>query len=435
MGKAVTDALDALRRLGTPAEIRTLADCGNGPETAPRVNSHIHLPPNFSAFDSVAQAVELAAAQGIGVLGVSNYYDYDVYGEFVECARRSGIFPLFGLEIISMQDELRDAGIKVNDPGNPGKTYLCGKGITRFDNMSAAATQLLATIRRSDAERMAAMVDRLRSTCRERGFDVNVNAAAVVEMIVRRHGSPRDTVYLQERHISQAFQESLFAATSPPERFASLNRILGAATKLTNPADHVGVQNDLRSYLMKAGKPAFVEEKFLSFDDARRLVLELGGIPSYPVLADGATPTCEFEADSDQLIGELQARNVHAVEWIPIRNKACVVVDYVTRMRAAGLAVTAGTEHNTLDLVSLDPFCKDGPVPDEVRGIFWEGACVAAAHQFLNLHGECGYVDADGRPNRDYTSADERIRGLAKIGAAVIQRYFETSQSRKHREL
>ena len=33
-----------------------------------------------------------------------------------------------------MQADLRDAGIKVNDPGNPGKTYLCGKGITRFDD-------------------------------------------------------------------------------------------------------------------------------------------------------------------------------------------------------------------------------------------------------------------------------------------------------------
>ena len=105
----------------------------------PRVNTHIHLPPNFSAFDSVEQAVTLAADEHIGVLGVSNYYDYDVYGEFVDLARRRGIFPLFGLEIISMQADLRDAGVRVNDPGNPGKTYLCGKGITRFDAMSPEA--------------------------------------------------------------------------------------------------------------------------------------------------------------------------------------------------------------------------------------------------------------------------------------------------------
>jgi hypothetical protein len=181
---------------------------------------------------------------------------------------------------------------------------------------------------------------------------------------------------------------------------------------------------------MKSGKPAFVEEQFLSFADARQLVLELGGFPCYPVLADGASPICEFEADPDKLIRELQARDVHAVEWIPIRNQTSVVVDYVTKMRAAGLAVTAGTEHNTLELIAFEPFCKNGAVPASIRSIFWEGARVAAAHQFLTLHGECGYVDRDGRPNPDYDSADTRIRGLAAIGAAVIQRYFETCATR-----
>ena len=123
----------------------------------------------FSAFDSVEQAVTLAADQQIGVLGVSNYYDYDVYGDFVERARGRGIFPLFGLEIISMQADLRDAGVKVNDPGNPGKTYLCGKGITRFDAMTAEAARLIDSIRTNDSERMVAMIDRMRNAIRSRG--------------------------------------------------------------------------------------------------------------------------------------------------------------------------------------------------------------------------------------------------------------------------
>jgi len=425
MGKQVTDALDALRRLGTPAEIRALAERGYGPQTPPRVNAHIHLPPNFSAFDSVAQAVALAAEQQIGVLGVSNYYDFDVYGEFVEQARSRGIFPLFGLEIISMQADLRDAGVKVNDPGNPGKTYLCGKGITRFDALTPEAARLLNVIRKNDSARMAAMIDLMRAAFRARGLATDVDEPAVVDMIVRRHGSPRETVYLQERHISQAFQESLFRGTRPENRLAQLCAVLGAATKLTDPLDYVGVQNELRSHLMKAGKRAFIEEQFLSFADARQLILELGGIPCYPVLADGASPICEFEADPNQLIRKLQARGVHAVEWIPIRNQASVLVDYVTQMRAAGLAVTAGTEHNTLDLIAFEPFSKDGALSASIRSIFWEGACVAAAHQFLTLHGECGYVDHQGRPNPDYDSADTRIHGLAKIGAAVIRRYFD----------
>ena len=110
-----------------------------------------------------------------------------------------------------MQADLRDAGVKVNDPGNPGKTYLCGKGITRFDAMSPEATRLIDVIRRNDRRRMAAMVDRMRNdVSRAAASTRDVDEQAVVEMIVRRHGSPRETVYLQERHISQAFQEALF---------------------------------------------------------------------------------------------------------------------------------------------------------------------------------------------------------------------------------
>jgi len=356
---------------------------------------------------------------------VSNYYDYDVYGEFVARAQANRVFPLFGLEIITMQEDLRQRGVKVNDPGNPGKTYLCGKGITRFDRMTDEAARLLGVIRRNDRARMAAMIERMRTALRERGLAIDVDETAVIDMVVRRHGSPRETVYLQERHISQAFQEALFAQVPATERADRLAAVLGAKLQAATD-DFVAVQNDLRSHLMKAGKPAFVDEAFLSLADARRLVLELGGMPSYPVLADGASPVCEFEADADALVAKVKECGIHAVEWIPIRNKAAVVREYVTRMRAAGLAVTAGTEHNTLDLVALEPFCKDGPLPAEVRAMFWEGACVVAAHQFLTLHGECGYVDGDGRPNPAYASSDVRIKSLARIGAAVIRRYDET---------
>jgi len=425
MGRQVVEALDALRNLGTPDEMRALAQQDYGPRSRPRVNAHIHLPPNFSAFESVQQAVDLAAQQGIGVLGASNYYDYEVYGDFVACARKKGVFPLFGLEIISMDDAMRDAGIKINDPGNPGKFYLCGKGITRFDEMTPEAARLLDLIRRNDSTRMAKMVERTAQIFSARGLDTGIDETAVVDMIVRRHGSDRNTVYLQERHISQALQEALFEKVEPEERIERLNRVLGAETKAQNSGDSVAIQNDIRSHLMKAGKPAFVEETFISFDDAHRLILELGGVPCYPTLADGASPTCPFEESPDALIAEIKQRNIHAVEWIPIRNTVGVLGEYVTKMRRAGLAVTAGTEHNTLDLIRLDPFCRDGDVPDQVRAVFWEGACVMAGHQLLCLHGECGFVDDQGNPNPDYASGEERIQSFAKIGAAVIQRYYE----------
>lgn len=425
MSKQVAEALAALRNLGTPAELRALAERGYGPAERPRVNAHIHLPPNFSAFDSVAQAVRLAAGEQIGVLGVSNYYDFEVYGDFVEQARAGRIFPLFGLEIIAMQEALRDTGVKVNDPGNPGKTYLCGKGITRFEEFTSEAVRLLDIIRHNDARRMASMTDRIRKILRDRGLDTAVDEKSVIDLVVQRHGARRETVYLQERHISQAFQEALFDSVPAGTRLDGLNELLGTKSKVADPNDHVATQNELRSHLMKSGKPAFVEESYLSFAEARRLVLELGGIPSYPVLADGASPFCQFEADVTKLIESVQQAHVYAVEWIPTRNEQAVLEQYVPPMREAGLVITAGTEHNTLDRLALDPYCADGKMPDGLRDMFWEGACVVAAHQFLTLHGECGYVDCHGQPNAAYDSADERINRLARLGAAVIERYFE----------
>jgi hypothetical protein len=64
-------------------------------------------------------------------------------------------------------------------------------------------------------------------------------------------------------------------------------------------------------------------------------------------------------------------------------------------------------------------------VPDDIKEIFWEGACVVAAHQFLTLNGKCGFVDPQGRPNPAYRSDEERITSLAQLGAGIIAKYQE----------
>lgn len=384
-------------------------------------NAHIHLPPNFSAFDTVAQAVALAADQGVAVLGASNYYDYRVYRDFTQEAARRGVFPLFGLEIITLDDDLRREGIKVNDPGNPGKFYVCGKGITRFDPMAPEAAGLLEVIRRNDSDRMATMTARMADVFTAQGLETGLTAAIIQEQIARRHDAPVDTVYLQERHVAQAFQEILFDRIASAERPAFLERLFGTAAK--KPDDAVAVQGDIRSFLMKAGKPAFVEETFVDFDHAYRLILALGGIPCYPTLADGASPVCGFEDPIEHLIDGIKARRMPLAEFIPIRNQPDVLARYVRAMRAAGLAVTAGTEHNTLDLLPIAPACVGGqPIPADVQAIFWEGACVVAAHQYRTQRGEPGFVGPDGAPNPDYPTDDARIKAFARLGAEIIGR-------------
>jgi hypothetical protein len=112
-------------------------------------------------------------------------------------------------------------------------------------------------------------------------------------------------------------------------------------------------------------------------------------------------------------------------ELIPVRNTPEVLLRYVKAMRAAGIAVVGGTEHNTLDLIPLEPTCVKGiPIPEEVKAIFWEGACVIAAHQHLVGMGEEGFVDASGRPNAKYANADQRIKAFAAMGEKVVVTYL-----------
>jgi hypothetical protein len=422
--ESMQELLAAMKALGTVGEMQAAADAGRTPPRRPKSNGHIHLPPNFSALDSVPQLMDLAAAQGVTVLGASNYYDYSVYADFAALAGAKGIFPIFGTEVICLLDDLAKAGIKVNDPGNPGRIYFCGKGLTRFAPMNRKAKATIDLIWKNDTDRMTRMIDALAQIFESHGVRTGLTLDAVKDMIVRRHGSPRETVCVQERHAAKAFQEVLFERVPAAARADALTRIFGVAPKDT--ASAVAVQNDLRSHLMKAGKAAFVEEALVTFRQGYRLVLELGGIPCYPTLADGTLPICGYEDPVGKLIETLHKARVYSAEFIPIRNKPEVLSRYVKAMRAAGFAILGGTEHNTLDLLPIEPTClKGAPVPEDVKDIFWEGACVTAAHQFLTLHGECGFVDTQGKPNPAYKSDEERIAAFRRLGAAVMETYFQ----------
>ena len=381
-----------------------------------KYNSHIHLPPNFSAFETIEQAVQIAADEDVQVLGCGNYYDYSVYQTFSELARNSGIFPVFGTEIIALETDLQVDGVRINDPGNPGKYYICGKGISRFETLSDRAAELLSTIRTNDAVRMREMTIKMAAVFSNHGVDTDLNEQAVVARVVKRHGCEADMVTLQERHLAQAFQEVFFEKVPADERIAKLGELFGTPPK-SNADDAVGIQNEIRSHLMKAGKACFVPETFVNLAQAKELIVELGGIPCYPVLADGAKQRCEYETPLEQFIETLKANDYAMVEFIPVRNTPEVLTEYVTAIRKAGIAVVAGTEHNTLDLLPIQPTCVGGAaIPEEVNAIFIEGICVLAAHAFLKAHGQAGFVDAD---------SNSRIETFSKIGAAVLKRYFE----------
>lgn len=385
-------------------------------------NSHIHLPPNFSAFTTLQQVIDLARKEDVRVVGVTNYYDYRVYGEFAALARSAGIHPLFGLEVITLVDELVKSAVKINDPGNPGRMYICGKGVTRYDPIASEAAQILQRIRQSDAARMKQMIDKAASLFSSAGVDLGVSEESIRDMIVNRHGCSPQIVYLQERHIAQGFQEALFARVPPEDRFSILARVYGAAPKAP-VTDAVKTQNECRANLLRAGKAAFVTESFVSDAEGRKMILAMGGIPCYPSLLDGATPLCPYEQSPEILVANLRRMGVTMAEMIPVRNTPEVLARYVLALREAGIAVVGGTEHNTLDLIPLEPKCAGGAaIPDRVKEILWEGACVIAAHQDLVSRGQSGFVDDQGVPTLSGKTPDQHIQAFARLGETVIER-------------
>jgi hypothetical protein len=267
--------------------------------------------------------------------------------------------------------------------------------------------------------RAARMTALLRARFEAAGVATTLDDVAITADVAARAGVPSDWVVLQERHLAMAFQQALFDAVPAGDRAARLAEVYGASPAAA-PDDAVAVQGEIRSRLMKAGGPAFVDESPLTFEDGVRLVLAWGGIPAYPTLADGVSPVCPFEDGPDNLAGRLGALGIHAAELIPGRNAPDMVDAYVRAFRAAGIVVTAGTEHNTLDRIPLEPLARAGmALSEEARDAFYEGTCVIAGHQAERAAGRPGFVDAEGRPGPGDRAA--WINHFAALGAAVIE--------------
>lgn len=337
------------------------------------VNCHIHLPANFSAFSTIGQAVELAAKEGVEILGASNYYDHRIYKEFGRQCREKGITPLYGIEIVCWNEDAFQKGQRINDPGNPGKMYLCGKALRKLNNPTVRAREILDQIRQSDDQRMDQMAGLLSHESSRAGLDLHITADSVKDKVAGRAGVPARAVTLQERHLAQALQELIFEHCPESERGDFLFRLLGAPLQSVSDANLV--QAEIRSRLMKSGKPAFVPESFVSFDIARELILELDGIVAYPTVLDGMKPVSDFESSPETLIQNLRDLAIDWVEFIPNRNSPQALFEAVDALVAAGFKVSAGTEHNTTEMIPVTPRCSNGePLPENCEEAFYLGA-------------------------------------------------------------
>ena len=366
-----------------------------GPRAQRGTNCHIHTSESFSVFRSPTEAVWQAAREGLAVLGINDHYTIAGHEEFRRACEIAGIAAAFSLEAVAMDRDAEAQGVLLNDPDNPGRVYLCGKGVTRIPPDSSPEMHNLA---------------RMRAALERRNREITGKVAALFGERMHADGPTWESVRgltprgnATERHVAWATLARLreWAATQGVPLTEAITKCCGAAPPAA--ADDAALQIFLRGKLLKAGTPCFVresEEAFVSVEELRRIFLAYGSIPAYPVLGN---PVTSGERDIEALLERLEAAGFHAIEVIPHRNTRERLAEIVSTARRRWWPVFNGTEHNTPEAKPiLDPFALD----PEFEPWFRASTALLLGHQRAVAQGQGGYVDLEGRP----TIADPRAR-------------------------
>jgi hypothetical protein len=380
------------------------------------VNGHFHTPFSFSSFTEIEQPFKLAEAEGVQVLGINDFYTTDGYAEFAKLASKYGIFPLFNIEFMALQKDLQEANVRVNDPVNPGRTYMSGKGLTHPFKIGKAELALLEQVQHESNVQTEEMVEKLNTFFRE------INAGIIFDFEELKAKYAKNM--LRERHIAKALRAAIDEKfNSPEEKNAFYRQVFSGKEVKSKMTDAAGLENEIRGNLLKSGGRAFVPEDpkaFLSLEQVNSVIISAGGIPCYPVLLDDAKGNLtDYEKDQIALYNTLVNKGIYSIELIPGRNTFAVLKDFVAFFRSKNFLITFGTEHNTPQLDPIKVSCSGGVDLDEdLERIGFEGACIIAAHQYLIAKGKRGYLNVNGDAKiQEYDS-------FVELGHAVINHFM-----------
>lgn len=380
------------------------------------VNAHLHTPYSFSAFESLTQALDLALEQEVRVVGINDFYSMDGYELWEQECRKRSLCPLFNIEFIGLNQQDQAKGIRVNDPNNPGRTYISGKGLKCPPALPEPYKSQLSRVRAESNAQVKAMCAKLNDLLESLSLDFRLDYEQILSKMTKGN--------IRERHLAKALRIKVYEASqaaggaASKEQVSALDgevaaniaalfqQLFGGKALKSDLKDHAAVENEIRGNLLKAGGAAFVPEDpkaFLPVDKVCRIILAAGGIPTYPFLADdlkgGYT---DFEGDLEKVAKTLRDRGFYSVEFISTRNDLHLLEKYAVYLYELGFLVTLGTEHNSPAMEPVLLFARHGQALSErLREINYKSACVLAAHQHLVRQGLEGYVDATGSAHVD----------------------------------
>jgi len=398
-----------------PDERKLLTEVANHKQEILQVNGHFHTPYSFSAFSEIRQPFEMAEKENVKILGINDFYTTDGYSAFNKLAKEFKIFPLFNIEFMALQKDLQAAGVRVNDPNNPGRTYFSGKGLKYPVALNAEMVERLLNVQDESNRQTSEMIEKLNAWLKELGEDFKFTFEGMKAEYAKN--------LLRERHIAKALREAVAAKyPAEAEQKAVWVKIFDGKEPKSAMDDFAGLENEIRGNLLKSGGKAFVPEDdkaFLSLEQVIDLITQAGGIPCYPVLLDNAKGEfTDFEGDYESLYKSLVSKSVYSLELIPGRNKPEILEEFVNFFNEKGFVITFGTEHNTPKLDPITVYGGDGnALSDNLKKIGYEGTCVIAAHEYLLAKGQEGFLDANGK-----AKLDQRKEFIA-LGNAVINHF------------
>jgi hypothetical protein len=381
------------------------------------VNGHFHTPYSFSAFDDLRIVLDMASSESVDILGINDFYTTAGYEEFHDLCIEYKKFPLFNIEFMGLLKEEQKKGIRVNDPNNPGRTYFSGKGLDYPVSLEGSALKKLQNLKSESQSQTREMFTLASKHLEDIDSRLSLDYEASMEEYTKG--------MMRERHIAKIIREKIFEVyETEAERKDILKKIYGGKDSKANMESPASLEGEIRSRLLKSGGIAYVKEDpkaFLEIDEVIKIILESGGIPTYPVLLDDKEGNyTEYERDFDSLYKELSSRNIYSIELIPGRNDPSRLQEFVSFFHDRGFVITFGTEHNTPALIPLKITTRgDKALSDELRRINFEGGCLIAAHEYLRAKNEEGYLDKNGKPRL------HNKEELIELGNAVVEYFLQ----------
>ena len=111
------------------------------------------------------------------------------------------LFPLLNIELIGISNEDQEKGVRINDPNNPGRIYISGKGFTFPSVLPEVQQRKLDRVIQESNKQVSEMIELLNRWLQFQQVEISLSVEEIMEEHARR--------LMRERHVAKAMRLKL----------------------------------------------------------------------------------------------------------------------------------------------------------------------------------------------------------------------------------